>query len=80
MSVAVAGLAVAFFSIIAFWKSNFLMFMLAGGSSLMLGLYWYDVYTTTVGLGISLMLIVYSLVCLGMAFRYIFFRDRLRED
>ena len=80
MSLALAGCAVVFFSVLAFWKSDALMFMLAAGASLMLGLYWYDIYTTNIGLAISMMLIAYSFVCLGFAYRYIFWRDRLREE
>jgi len=66
-------------SILAFWKSNALLFMLAGGTSIMVGLYWYDIYTTDLGLGISLMLIAYSLLCLGLAFRFIFWREDILD-
>ena len=73
-------LALAIFSALAFWKPNPLLFMMAAGTSLMLGLDWYDVYTTNIGLTISLMLMAYALVCLGYAFRCIFWRDRLRDE
>ena len=69
MSLVFAGLALVFLSFMAFWKLNALLFMLAGGASLMVGLQWYDVYTTSTGLTIGLMLIAYALVCIAFAFR-----------
>ena len=69
MSLVFAGLALVFLSFMAFWKLNALLFMLAGGASLMVGLQWYDVYTTSTGLTIGLMLIGYSFVCIAFAFR-----------
>jgi len=80
MSLVLAGCAVVFFSALGFWRPNPLPFMLAAGASIMLGLYWYDVYTTNLGLALGLMLIAYSLVCVGFAFRCIFQKDRLREE
>ena len=78
MSLALA--VMVFFSALGFWRPNPLSFMLAAGSSLMLGLYWYDVYTNNLGLTIGLMLIVYSLVCAGFAFKCIFWRERPGEE
>lgn len=72
-------LPLALFSVLAFWKSNAIIFMLAGGTSIMVGLYWFDIYTTDLGLAISLMFIAYSLVCLGLAFRCIFWREDILE-
>lgn len=71
---------VIFFSVMGFWRLNPLLFMLAAGSSLMLGLYWYDAFTDNLGLTIGLMLIVYSLVCAGFAFKCIFWRERPSEE
>lgn len=82
MSLAMAALAVVFFSVLAFWKENALVFMLAGGVSMMTGLYWHDVYTNNIGLSVALVFIAYSLVCFGFAFRCIFwkkYRDRGEE-
>lgn len=73
-------LALGLFSLLAFWRSNALLFMLTAGIALMLGLYWYDAYTTNLGLTMGLMLIAYSLVCLGLAFRYIFWREDISEE
>jgi len=67
-------MVIALFSVLAFWKLNALLFMLAAGISLMVGLQWYDVYTTPAGLTISLMILAYSLVCLGFAFKCIFWK------
>lgn len=71
-----AGCGVVFFSMLGFWKPNPLPFMLAAGSSIILGFYWYDVYTNNMGLTMGLMLIAYGLVCVGYAYRCIFWRER----
>lgn len=73
-------MAIALFSVLAFWRLNALLFMLAAGVSLMVGLQWYDVYTTPAGLTISLMIMAYSLVCLGFAFRCIFHKEYKGEE
>ena len=69
MSLVLSGAAVVFFSIMAIKVKELrpVLFMLTAGASIMLGLYWFDVYTTDVGLGISLMIILYSFMCLGAA-------------
>ena len=72
--------AVVFFSFIAWWQQNTAAFMISAGASLMAGLYWFDVYTTDVGLSISLMLIAYAFLCLGLAFRWIFWREDILEQ
>jgi len=79
MSLILAGCAVVFFSLLAFWKGNAILFIICGGVSLMSGFYCFDVYTSDLGLSISLMLIVYSLLCLGLAFRCIFWREDILE-
>ena len=80
MSVVLAGSAVMFFSFLGFWKLNALLFMLAGGASLMVGLQWYDVFPTSTGLTIGLMLIAYSFVCIAFAFGCLFWRERISEE
>ena len=76
--------AVVFFSLLAFWKKNrfvtALMFMLAAGTSMIVGLQWYDVYTTNTGLTIGLMLIGYSFTCMAFAFRCLFWTERISEE
>jgi len=70
------SIAVVFiFSALGFWRFNSLMFMLAAGASMVAGFYWYDVYTTDAGLGISLMIWAYSIICLGFAFMCIFIKS-----
>ena len=76
MSIALAGCAVVLFSLLSFWKYNAITFMLTAGVSLMLGLGWYDVYSTETGLSISLMLVGYSLACAAFAFACIFRGER----
>ena len=79
MSLVLAGAAVVFFSLIASWKSNAVAFMLCGAASLMTGFYWFDVYTTDIGLSISLVFIAYAFLCIALAFRYIFWREDILE-
>ena len=68
------------FSVLAFRVSDALLFMLAGGSSLMIGFRWYDLFTTNVGLSVGILLVAYSLVCLGFALQCIFWRERTSEE
>lgn len=68
-------LVVALFGILAFWKLSAPLFMVAAGVSFMTGFYWYDAYTTNIGLTVGLMLAAYGLVCIGFAFRCIFWRE-----
>lgn len=58
-----------FLSVIAMWKPHVLLFLIVAGMALMVGLYWFDAYTTDVGLTISLMLIGYSFVALAFGFK-----------
>ena len=61
-----------FLTVIAFWKPIAPLFMLMAGVSLILGLYWFDVFTTEIGMAVSLALIGYALVCMGYAFTVAF--------
>ena len=80
MSLVLEGSALVFFSLLAYWRPNPLPFMLAAGTSLMLGLHWYDVYVTNTGLTVGLMLIVYSFVCVAFAFRCLFWKGDISEE
>ena len=71
--------AVVFFSLLAWVWKNTAAFMISAGASLMAGLYWFDVYTTDVGLSISLMMIAYAFLCLALAFKHIFWREDILE-
>jgi len=75
-----AGCAVVFFSMLAFWRYNAVMFMLASGASLITGLYWYDAYTDELGLAVGILLVAYSMVCLGFALQCIFWRKPASEE
>ena len=59
-------------SALAFKEKNAVIFLLTAGVSLILGLTWYDVYSTSMGLTISLTLIVYMVVCIIAAIRCLF--------
>lgn len=65
---------VIFFSVMAFRILHPVLFMLAAGTALFSGFYWFDTYDTTYSLAVSLCMIIYSLVCLGFAYRYMFRR------
>ena len=74
-----AFFVVVFFSLLAFWRYNALLFMLAAGGSVMTGFYWRDTYTTNLGLAIGILLVVYGIVCLGFALPCIFWRKQASE-
>ena len=80
MSLIVAIMPLALFSTLAFYKPSALLFMLIAGGSLMLGLSWFDTYTTNLGLTIGLMMIGYCFVCFGFAFRCIFWPSGERSS
>lgn len=64
-----------FFSVMAFWKENSVMFMLAAGVAILVGFNCYDVETSTWMLGISLVLWAYSIACLIFGFMCMFKRS-----
>lgn len=74
-----AGCAVVFFSWLAFWRYNALLFMLAAGASLMTGLYCFDTYANNLGMAMGVLLIAYSIVCLGFGVQCIFWRGKTGE-
>lgn len=70
---------------LAFWKPNPLLFMLAAGAAMMTGLYCPDIIsgnysTTPLSLTIGMMLMAYSLVCFGFAYKTLFGRETGDED
>ena len=80
----IAGLmALIFFSLLGFWRPSAVLssvvWLVAGGISLALGLYWYNVYTNSMGLSVSLVLIVYWLVCWGYAYAQLFASGKAKE-
>ena len=79
MSLWLALTALGLFSFLAFWKPNAVLFMLVAGISIILGLTWYDLYVTNMGVTMGLMLIAYALYCIGMAFRMLFWRQEIED-
>ena len=76
----VAGCAVIFFSLLAFWKYSAPLFMFTAGISIMTGFYWRDTYTNNMGLTVGIILIAYSFVCLIFALVCLFKRRHIREE
>lgn len=74
--VVVGLLVLMILSALGFWRPKAVLssvvWMITGGVSVTLGLYWYDIYTNDMGLPVSLMLIVFWLVCWGYAFAQLF--------
>jgi hypothetical protein len=67
------GLAlVILFTVLAYWRGNPVLFMLAAGASIMVGLYTPDALKglnySNFGVTIGLMVILYSFLCIGLAF------------
>ena len=75
----IAFSAVMFFSVLAFWKYDALLFMITAGASVMTGLYWRDTYTTNIGLSIGILLIIYGLICLVFGIGCLFKRRKMGE-
>ena len=71
----VSMIPLIFFSVMAFWKENSVMFMLAAGVAILVGFNCYDVETSTWMLGISLVIWAYSIACLVFGFMCIFKRS-----
>ena len=70
-------LVLGLFSVLAFWKINIILFMLSGVVALFLGFYWFDTYVTNLSLAVSLAIIAYAFLCIGMAFRLIFWHEEV---
>lgn len=79
MSLWLALTALGLFSFLVFWKPNAVLFMILAGVSIILGLTWYDLYVTNMGLTMGLMLIAYAIFCIGMAFRLLFWRQDIED-
>lgn len=67
-----AIMAMIALTIIAYWRGNPVIFMITAGIAIMVGLYTPDALAalghSTIGVGIGLMLILYSFVCLALAY------------
>lgn len=71
---------IAMISTFAFWKENYVLFMVAAGVSMISGLYGPDLIngqyeTTGYGIAFGFALLVYSLICCGFTFRLMFWSD-----
>ena len=53
-----------FFSVIAFWRDNSIMFLLAAGVAVSVGFGFYDIESSPFTFGIALVIWAYSIVCL----------------
>lgn len=62
----------ALFSVLALWKPNPVLFLINAGIAVMTGLEYFNLYVSNQGLAVSLMIIAYSIYCIAMAFRMIF--------
>ena len=64
-------------SAFAFWKENAVLFMIAAGIAMLTGLYTPDIISgyPNVGIAAGLMLIAFSLLCCGFAFRMMFWSE-----
>lgn len=70
----VAFIPLILMSVLAFWKDNPALFLATTGIAIMTGLYSPNIInglytTTTIGIGIGLTLIAYSLICGAFALR-----------
>jgi uncharacterized membrane protein len=66
-------------SVLSYWRGNPIIFMLTAGTAIMAGLYTPDAMSSlgynTIGVGVGLMLIMYSLVCIALAYANLFKRS-----
>ena len=69
LSLVIACIPLVLFSVLAYWKNHALLFLILAANSLFVGLKWYDIYVNDTGLAISIGLIAYALVNIGMAIK-----------
>lgn len=67
-------------SVLAFWKEAAVPFMVAGAVGLATAFYWYDTYTNTFGMAVSLALVALSLYYMATAFRSMYGRRSGEKD
>jgi ABC-type uncharacterized transport system permease subunit len=76
MELFLAFIPVVFFSLLAWWKYNPVLFMVTAGVALLVGFNSPDFLspetTTSLEVTIGLTFIAYALLCVGMAFQTIF--------
>lgn len=64
-------------SALAFWRLNAVLFMITAGMSVIMGFYWYDALANDAALAVGLMLVAYGFLCVGFAFRCIFWNREM---
>lgn len=74
--------AVAVVSLIAHLEKNAVMWMVAAGMSVFTGFYWFDTFTTNLGLAFGILFLIYGLNCFAIGFvsMFIAIRDRFARD
>lgn len=74
--------AVAIISLMAHLENNAVMWLIAAAMAAFTGFYWFDTFTTNLGLAFGLCFLAYSLTCLTIAFINMFkiVRDRFTRD
>jgi hypothetical protein len=70
-------LALSLFTFLAYWKSNSLIFMFAGAVSVLCGLFATDAIPGALGISVGLILIMYGLVYLAFAYKFLLLKRRL---
>lgn len=76
----IAFVPLIFFSVLAFWKENHILFLITSGVAMLTGLYTPDMIsgnysTTSLGIAIGLGFVSYSFLCVGWALKLIFWRS-----
>jgi hypothetical protein len=70
-------LALSLFTFLAYWKSNSLIFMFAGAVSMLCGVFATDAIPGALGISVGLILIMYGLVYLAFAYKFLLLKRRL---
>ena len=66
--------------VLAFWRGQAVLFLIAGGMAAMVGLTWGDVFVETQATVISLSFIALWLILWGYAFVYLFARKQQKDE
>lgn len=76
LAYAIGAVIILGLTAICAWKGNPVLFMIISGISIMEGLYSPDALAplgySTFGIGVGIMLIFYSFVCIGLAYANLF--------
>ncbi len=61
--------AIGIFSMLAYWRGNAIAFFVCAGISLMAAFQFFDTYDNDFALGVSLMLLLWAINCIGQGIR-----------